>query len=280
MLVHQLDQRLVARRGLTFGMIDGFVKAACCPARCRGHEALHQVLAVGNGARGADHGGAHDGAGIDHRIVRPVVGVQRQLVETAAGGFAADMAVHLVLAVQRQGEGIIQRFHHRLQAEGLFCIAQGETLAVQAAHGQAELVRVLAGQFGDIAGHGAGAVLAGIVEQIGDAAGKPAETGNGQLPVQRALHEAQRIGRDFRAGFEHVRFQRTGLPLQRRFQAGKARDGEIDPLARQPLRQRLRRADPGLFRRAAQRTQPLLLRRPVAAIMLEARTAPAKTGKA
>ena len=111
--------------------------------------------------------------------------VEDELVEHAAAGFLADVAVHRFGAEFVEGDGVGQRLGTRLDGEGHLDVADRVALAVDGAQTDAPVVGVHALQLRDVRGHLAAVlVLARPVERL-DLARELLELGDDQLAPER-----------------------------------------------------------------------------------------------
>ena len=126
--------------------------------------------------------------------MRPVVGVERQLVEASARWLAADMPMDLVLAIQAHGQRVDERLDRRLLAERGIGLAKRCLLTVDRTDCQPKGRGILFCQLRDVVRQDAAGDITGIGENIGQATGKIFEIRNRQVTVQRLSDKLERIG--------------------------------------------------------------------------------------
>ena len=234
MALHQPRQGVIALCCALFRPVDGLVEAAGLAADGGIPEPHQHVEALGNGASRADHGAAHDGAGIDHRVVGAIIAIERQFVEALTGGFTPDMVMHITLAIQAQGERVIERLDHGLQTEGRIGLAERQALAVNTANGEAKGVRVLLRQFRNIIGHRSACGRLGVGVDIGDPVLEHGKIPDCQIAIQNLQQEATDIR--VQPGFDGGGVQR-GAALEKGAGLGQAGHVEVDAALQQALPQ-------------------------------------------
>jgi hypothetical protein len=134
---HQIGDRAIAVTGGEFRLEHRLVDLEL-PAGQAGEQREH----VGDALllRLAAHQlGDGDGAGIDHRVERPVGRlVEHDGIKRFAGGGYADMVQHGGAAVMLEGVAVHERLRHRLDGEGVVGVADRVDLAVDGGDRDAE----------------------------------------------------------------------------------------------------------------------------------------------
>jgi hypothetical protein len=92
--------------------------------------------------------------GVDHRVERAVVAlVHDDRVEGVTGGLHPDSMHDLHRATVVQGDAENERLRDRLNRELAIGVADAVDVAVGGGNGDAELIRVGLGEFGDVGGN-------------------------------------------------------------------------------------------------------------------------------
>ncbi len=140
----------IAVAGEFFGAVDGVVEVEHAAGEALEDVddalvALGMVLALDEGAGG-------NGAGIHHRVERPVVLlVEDDGVEGLAGGLDPDAFQHLVTPVILKRQGVDHGLRYRLDGELRFGVADLVEEAVGRCEGDGEAIRRNGSQFRDVA---------------------------------------------------------------------------------------------------------------------------------
>ena len=143
------------------------------------------VEAVGELVAGTQQRTRHDGTRVDHRVVRqPVIG-QRQFVESAAAGLAADVPVHGRDAVFLQGQAVVDRLAEGLHAEQVSGVTDAEALSVDRADRDAKLLRIDPLELRNVVGHRAPVIRPHTVVHVGKLAFQAREVRHGEITAQR-----------------------------------------------------------------------------------------------
>lgn len=93
-----MAERAITVGGLAFGQVDGIVKtdaAVACHCASFGHhiiEAIRTIHFV------TEQRAAHDRTGIDHRVMRQALRIERQFVESQTRRFASYMGMDFIAA--------------------------------------------------------------------------------------------------------------------------------------------------------------------------------------
>ena len=159
-LAHEVAEGEVAVGGASLGEVRGVVEPGAGAAGEPLPDVNDMIEAVREVEIRADHGPAHDGAGIEHRVVRTPLGIERDLIEALAAGLAPDTFVHGLLPILLEGEAVVDGLVRALGAEWDRGVTEGMALAVDRAGGHAEELGVNAAELGDVVRDGAFRVCA------------------------------------------------------------------------------------------------------------------------
>lgn len=150
-IAQQISDGAVAVAGFALGFEHRFVdvERAAGEAAERGKDAVERLAA----ARLVDQSGAGDRAGIDHRIVGPVIGAKPDRVEGIAARFDADDRLDFVGAQHFQRQGKDEGLGDRLNGEWHGAVADFVDVAVDSGEADAEMRRIGLLQLRNVVGH-------------------------------------------------------------------------------------------------------------------------------
>ena len=146
--------------------------------------------------RGArDERRGDDRAGVDQRVGRPTGDrVEADRVERFTAGLEADVVTDLVEPDFADRQRVHERLGHRLDREPPERIARAVHMAVDAGERDAEAVRVLVGQFGDVVRERAGVIGAMTLDHLLECVGDRIRGDRSQGPDQRDVeHDHQTV---------------------------------------------------------------------------------------
>ncbi len=150
-IAQQISDGAVAVAGFALGLEYRFVdveRAAGEAAEC-GKDAIERLAA----ARLVNERGAGDRAGIDHRIVRPVIGAKPDRIEGIAARLDADHRLDFVSAQHFQRQGKDEGLGNRLNGERHGAVADFVDVAVDGGEADAEMRRIGLLQLRNVVGH-------------------------------------------------------------------------------------------------------------------------------
>jgi len=208
LLAHVVGQREVAVGRLALRQVDRRAEARLLAA-AQGLPAVHHVVEPHPGPAAGVHVAeralprplplvaqldqrtAHDGPGVDHRIVGAVVLVEGQLVEAGAAGLVTDDGMHGLFAVLLQGQAVVDRLAGRLDGEEDLRVAGGIPLPVDGAQRDPVLVdlRFLQVELRNVVGGLAGPLFARDRVDPVDLGAELGEVRNHHLALQGPLDQ-------------------------------------------------------------------------------------------
>ncbi len=153
-----VPDRAVPVPGGGFRGVHGGVQLEFTPGEPGEGSADALELVVGGVARDERRGG--DGAGVDHRVARPLGDrVEADLVERLARRLDVDLRRDRLLTAVGQRQGVGERLGHRLDGEGHSRVAHLVHVSVRGGEADAEALGFRGGELRDVVGDGAGGVL-------------------------------------------------------------------------------------------------------------------------
>ena len=156
-IAQQIGDGAIAVSGLPLGREDLLVDTEVAAGET--DSAVADTFERFAALRLVDQPGTGDGAGIDHRIERPVVWPQPDRVKRIAARLDADHGLDLLGAKQFQGQREDEGLGDRLDGEKHVAVADLVDVAVDGRQADAEMVRIGLFQLGNIVGERAAIVV-------------------------------------------------------------------------------------------------------------------------
>jgi len=150
-IAQQPGDRTIAVASARFGGIDRLVDAELTSGELAEHiaDALEGAVALD----AADESRTGDGAGVDHRIEWPVVGVEADRIERFAARLDPDGLLDALVAERVEREGKDERLGDRLDGEGRRTVSDFVDVPVDGAERSPEVLGNGARQLRNIARH-------------------------------------------------------------------------------------------------------------------------------